>query len=387
MLDSDYFNRTHRPQVEAQLREEREEARDAKRVHHWPEEIAQQSSNRGLAVSKHRYSMDFFGVAIDQRKSDLQKAVRRGLTEQALVSFFAVYNMTTLFPELQKREAKVEKSPRTPAELEASAAKGNQTNVVNRLLVIAMEDVGLANPHLVRSIVPVLHDMSKTPAKRDPYKLAWIVTQLCESKKSRLCSHAARAYLLVNRERALQMGLKLGDGEVTLASLNCFEWLDEKSPIAKSPDEIFGIIRAKFEGPFRHPPLLPMFETLIKVYKGLSSDFAKPAAIRYILALAHFLVADDARAKFVQEQIAMPTEPVRDHPDRALVDRLQSHDKALYDAHPVMTDSVDYHTSAGRRSGASKELFRLVGAHVENESELMVDPVLKSIYEDVQHIV
>ena len=150
--------------------------------------------NVGKAIAKHNHSIDFWGTPIDERKSDVQKAIRRGLVTQALFSFSCGIQMIELFPN-------------------NSTAKAIVTNFINRLIVIAVEDVSLANPRLVKSILPTLTLMSRKPYLRNKKTLDWIVTELANSPKSRLCSHLYNAY-------------KDGD-DATLDSPECFQWIDK----------------------------------------------------------------------------------------------------------------------------------------------------------------
>jgi len=89
----------------------------------------------------------------------MQKAIRRGMRDQALYAALGLFNFA-----IQGRGQPI------------------MTFLRNRLCIIAIEDVGLANPALVDAVLEKL--------EHEPYMadLAGIVLALCESKKTRLCS-------------------------------------------------------------------------------------------------------------------------------------------------------------------------------------------------------
>ena len=134
---------------------------------------------RGKSTSTFRHAVDTWGHLITLRKSDFQKAIRRGNINQALVAFFACYNIESLFPS-------------------DPSAKSIQTNIINRLVICAMEDIGVANTSLVTSIVKVIVPMVKKRGLRNKHTLAKYVILLCNSKKTRVQSHMSHYYAKVN---------------------------------------------------------------------------------------------------------------------------------------------------------------------------------------------
>lgn len=302
----------------------------------------------GLAVAKHNHSVDYFGVAMDVRKSDMQKAIRRGLFHQAISSFFAGFNMLNLFPGNK-------------------TALAIQTNFINRLMVIAVEDIGLANPALLRTILPILFGMSKRKISRDADTLASIVWELTNSKKSRLCSHLFHGYKQSNRDIAREKGVVFAE-KTTLETRDCFSWLE-----TKQPEEIFECVRTHDAC----KPHLCEFELLEKIYRNASA-FGKPNVIRYVLGLAHYLsVPNTEHGAFVKAQMeagkyAMETV------SSSMLEPLLAHDEAVF--LPPLEDSKDVHTAEGRRTGHDAKRFRHVGAIVEDAHELMNDSVLESVY-------
>lgn len=308
------------------------------------------TSITGLAVAKHNHSVDYFGVAIDVRKSDVQKAIRRGVFQQAASSFFAGFNMLELFPGNK-------------------TALAIQTNFINRLIIIAVEDVGLANPALLRTILPILHGMSKNKVPRDPDVLASIVLELVNSPKSRLCSHLFNGYKKTNRKLAVEKGVVFSSGStINLETPDCFGWIEDQTP-----EEIFDVIHA-------HPrckPFLTDFILMAKIHKT-ASKFGKPNMIRYILGLAHYLsVPDTERGQFVTAEMQRVGTVMEGISSSVMVPLLLN-DPVIFLS--PLDDSADVHTAEGRKAGHDSKRFRQTGALVENAHRLMNDSILECIY-------
>lgn len=301
----------------------------------------------GLAISLHNHSVDESGTPIDVRKSDVQKAIRRGMSLQALGSFFAGFNMPILFPDAPDSTPK--------AKLEAKTSKGIQTNFINRLIVIAVEDIGLANPLLVQSIIPILFAMSTRKQVRNPDILINIIQRMADSPKSRLCSHLFHAYKASNRLVRIERGLELD--QTGLEYPNCFSWID-----TLQASVVFGKL---FENP-ACKVFLSEFKMLAAIYSK-SSKFGKPNVIRYALGLGHFLNAKSKQGEFVTTEM---------NKARMQLSGVQQH----FDCLPPLADSVDIHTRIGRKAGANVKRFKEVGAEVENADELMNDVILEEIY-------
>ena len=145
----------------------------------------------------------FHGYDLDIGKSAVQKGIRRGMIEFSLQAGFELWRLAEV------------------------GGKAGQTNLYNRLAVIATEDIGPANLNLVIYVVNYVLTDVKTHADRSATKLAAIIQQLAMSKKTRIMSHIWSAYTDSNgRRKAIQAGLQL-DSEVDLrlisdSSLNRF---------------------------------------------------------------------------------------------------------------------------------------------------------------------
>lgn len=123
-------------------------------------------------------SKTYSGYPLDVMKSALQKYIRRGILDKALMAATEIFRMAEV------------------------GGEAGQTGVINRLSVIAVEDIGPANIPLVTE---VLDHLNKDI--RDPALIFTIVQLLCESEKTRLPSHVRNGY---GTERGRQAAVKRG---------------------------------------------------------------------------------------------------------------------------------------------------------------------------------
>lgn len=107
----------------------------------------------------------FSGIDFDVVKSALQKYIRRNMPEKAILSAIELYRL-----------GEVEGNP-------------GVTNMYNRVAIIANEDIGPANISLVLEVTRIIEK-----GDRDVARLAAMVQLLSGSSKTRLMSHAWRAY-------------------------------------------------------------------------------------------------------------------------------------------------------------------------------------------------
>lgn len=133
----------------------------------------------GESSPLYNHAKDPWGHSISVRKSDFQKAIRRGDFRQAVVSFFVCYNLARIYPA-------------------NTSAKIIRTNILNRLCVCVFEDIGVANVPLVNyvcsSIENVVNGLKENESKNFDSLLGSLIFQMCISKKTRLQSHISHAY-------------------------------------------------------------------------------------------------------------------------------------------------------------------------------------------------
>lgn len=114
-------------------------------------------------------SKTYSGVDFDVAKSALQKWIRRGEMEKALMIATELFR----FSEIEGAGAAV-------------------TNLFNRLCIIAHEDVGPANLPLVLEVTDIVES-----GRRDYYELLAMVQLLTRSPKTRMMSHLFYVYVLL----------------------------------------------------------------------------------------------------------------------------------------------------------------------------------------------
>jgi len=130
-------------------------------------------------------SFTYSGLALDVAKSAVQKYIRRGIMDKALMSAFELWRMVEV------------------------GGKAAQTNMYNRLAIICAEDVGPAGLITITWVLTHLQTKTKT-GDRSPHYLATIVELLVQSPKTRVMSHLWRAYVTEDgRKIAIERGLKI----------------------------------------------------------------------------------------------------------------------------------------------------------------------------------
>ncbi len=362
----------------------------------------------GLAVAKHRVGRSASGTALDVVKSDLQKAIRMGRASQALMAFFELYNMPTIFPN-------------------SSTAKGNQTNVLNRIVVCAMEDIGPANIPLVIAICDQvkLHTTALASRGNDvgnqaevmkavaiyrrqrkydgtPQALAALVEQMALSPKSRLASHLWHAY-----------GCPANDQLRTAKGLNftvpSVDGLSSNMIVATLVNEL----RERNMGVFRIAYIAFQFESEKKKWEENAKDGKKnktkakpstaqrctvvhiwcalenvlPAALYDTLAFEYATLSEKRPALQLALTVALWGKRTQQAPysiadgafrwiNTIALKALRSGDY-VYKNHP---SAVDKHTAEGKRQGADRLKFVTEGALVANEAPEYMDAKLLDIY-------
>ena len=297
----------------------------------------------GKSMHGYRHTMDAWGFSKSVRKSDFQKAIRRGNFRQAWVSFFSMYNLESIYP-LQ------------------TTAKSLRTDMLNRLVVCAMEDIGIANPRLVLGVTIFTDDFIKVregiPKIGDSHvvrgAIATYIFNMCLSKKTRVQSHIAHAYAEKNKSMAIAKDdITWSEHPNSLDDANMIRILEEDQALAW---KMFG---KEIHGVFH------------KVWKR-TTDQSRKAIIRYVFALLHF-----SRKKLVQNTHGGP-----DSIKLTLIPidmGFEAYTKNMKKLDPLEC-AYDMHTSGGKTQEAKKE-FRTEGAKVSNEDESLILPSYKSIYE------
>jgi hypothetical protein len=288
----------------------------------------------GKSDPKYRVGTDPWGYALTLRKSDMQKAIRRGDIRQALVAFYVCFNVPKIFPD----------NP---------SAKAIQTNILNRVIICAMEDIGVANNPLVLHIVCAIFAMTGGKgSERCGLTVERMIVAACKSKKVRIQSHMTHAYGEKNRVAAAAAGLELRDEPHKLLSdPNWFRL------VRADPVRVWDRLGAKTN------PLL------YRVWKK-AAQRNKQAVLQYALARAHFSAVGKV-GKGAMVLGSLPPMP------KELRGVRRNHEEA-----PPKDEAYDIHTSQGkhRHGSVGKTVFRTEGAMVSNLDKTIHDPVLEKLY-------
>ena len=139
-------------------------------------------------------SKTFSNIDFDIAKSALQKYIRRGIVDKAVLAAVELYRLGEV------------------------GGTAGVTNMYNRLCIIANEDIGPANLPLVLEVTRLVQ-----LGDRDIYRLVNMVKLLAESFKTRLMSHAWWVYANPNgRTIAKDLGLVI-DTEFSLDDIKYVE--------------------------------------------------------------------------------------------------------------------------------------------------------------------
>jgi len=245
------------------------------------------------------------GVTPSVYASWMQKAIRRGLTDQAMYAAAGLFAFST-----EDRGAPL------------------LTFLLNRLEIIAIEDIGLANPFLVDAIISIFE------TSRDFDTVAGVVKSLCESKKTRLCSWVKNA---LGREKV----------ECDIEPFSKFKHLFQLEPSEIKKQKI------GFDGS-------PLSKWLYKSGKSSRSE--------WIFGLILILI----RPKTIQVVTVPKVET------QALLNKWTTDPEVL---EGELRDIVlDIHTGKKKKTTETKYDFAIRGAHIENEDVMY--PHLKEFYNE-----
>lgn len=325
-------------------------------------------------------SKTYSGYTLDVMKSALQKYIRRGMLDKALMAAAELFRMAEV------------------------GGEAGQTSVINRLAVIAVEDIGPANIPLVTA---VLEELNKDI--RDPAVVFGITQALCQSEKTRLPSHLRYVYgTEAGQKEAIKRGLQVDDVDIDHELLDYLtEW---ESPFWKEddPDEIRDYAelfykRLRERNPnaeawlsryfaisegckvtkryMRTSPdivIWAMLDTLIlpsivEIYR--KAYYKQSESGPFLMALVTAFIYN---APFAKEDIRNYIEVWRDSEGLGqLLDGKYTLD--------VSQDTfvLDKHTAIGRRNGKTRDDFVNEGSLVNNQSLKYYDPILHEIYNGV----
>jgi hypothetical protein len=289
-------------------------------------EIEVETVFRGLSTPTYRIAVDPWGFSLNLRKSDFQKAIRRGNFKQALVAFFTCYNTLKLYPD-------------------NSSAKAIRTNIINRVVICAMEDVGVADIPLVMKVVTYMDLVATKKKTTSDIRIARLIYSMCKARKTRVQSHLHNVFLPVKAHLWEAAGIVKGDSEI-------FD-LRKTNPVA---------FWARYSD--KYPVLNRVCKRMGVKNKGAVSCFV--ATIEYFI-----------ERKMIDPDVLTERPLIRKIPTKYEV-------LSVFTNHFKMdpaTCAYDKHTLEGRGMGTAQ--FRNEGAFVKRESRLFAIPAFKYIYENL----
>lgn len=324
-----------------------------------------------------RQETSYNGYNAGELKSWLQKAIRRSHSDQA--AWVAV-------------------------ELYTLPKQSVVTNLFNRLRIIAMEDIGVANPEAVKCVEDILSGLEtakgkpKLPVKAEGVlKIARLAAYLAKSKHLRLCSdykavfmtpeirpqlkglfpgiyknHAAAISFASKNKDAKILGKKMV--EMLTAKNDCafylmaailnLETLPFKTMRSQKPAyyilELMATLADELEVTFS-----PEIEILAKWLKGGIIN----SKIDYNLPLYYAMLMILKRDDMVEPGFDCAKEIVE-------VKNFLPKVKAI----KVPAYALDKHTAAGLRAGKTAVDFANEGALVENEDDTLSKPEFRELY-------
>lgn len=244
----------------------------------------------GGLQAKYRKVISYHGYTQSLLVSALQKYIRRGESEKASWCALELLRFATLLepavfqaycrlypdrnPWLSNRETG--KHPPHPKSL----IQGVLTNLKNRLLVIAVEDVGIGQPGIVHVITGLLAEW-ETSSRRDTGKILTAVHLLAAAPKLRLLSDLKSVYHLPPyygkssaEEERIQVYIghlrahyaileESGTETIETPNSSIFYWVARHSGEIKKNHAIWAVLKPRFP-----PELYPEWAALKKLYES-----------------------------------------------------------------------------------------------------------------------
>lgn len=332
------------------------------------------------------------GFAPDILKSGVQKYVRRNSRVKAFACLAELLSFSRA----------------------GEAAKGMVTNTLNRLMIIAAEDIGLANVQLVARVIHEVSALkeklkSKDMSRKDRKALFGLVALMCASPKTRIMSHAYYVYAnpeskeerekhdivweeapskedearirksphpeLFNKEDtkemrhdALMVYLRLED-----AAMDAFTWV-ERFKETYQGGKIK--LRSKYVDP---SPYKGKGSTPMCMIWSLYSLFLEPSLYNELAHCYHTLAEQRPFASLAL--MACIYRDALPHPQVKVDGWEEDYDQT--DASTLVIDDyvVDKHTGQGRTEGKDTQLFVTEGSLVVPEDLNLTNPILLEIYQ------
>jgi len=327
-------------------------------------------------VTTFRQETSYNGYNVGELKSWLQKSIRRGNLDDAAWAAVELYTLPK---------------------------QGVVTNLFNRLRIISMEDIGVANPEAVKCTEKVLSSLETIKGKpllpvkaEGVMKIAMLAVYLAKSKHLRLCSDYKAVFMtpdirpglmklfpeIYTKSHLDSLSFESDDAKVLggkmvkmleqkddcafylMAKILDLENLPFKTMKSQKPSyyilELVGKLAEKLKVTFS-----PEVEILSKWLKGgiINSkiDYNLPLYYAMIMVLKRDDMSDpNLKCNKISVEIKnfLPIKKIPKVPDYAL----------------------DKHTAAGKKAGKTALNFVKEGALVENEDETLINPAYRKLY-------
>lgn len=325
-----------------------------------------------------RQETSYNGYNAGELKSWLQKAIRRNKPEEAAWSAVELYTLP--------KQSVV-------------------TNLFNRLRIIAMEDIGVANPEAVSCVEKILSSLEtekekpKLPVKADGVlKIAKLAAYLARSKHLRLCSDYKAVFMtpeirpqlmkifptIYTKEHIVTLDFVAKTDDVKVLGKKMVEMLREKNDCSfYIMAKILDLETLPFKTMRSQKPAYYILALIEKLAKDLEVTFSPEidiltkwlkggiinSKIDYNLPLYYAMLMILKRDEMVKPGFKCAKDPIE-------VTNFIPNVKIP----KVPEYALDKHTAAGIRAGKTAIDFANEGAFVENEDETLANTKFRELY-------
>ena len=313
-------------------------------------------------------SRTYSNLSVDIVKSGLQKYIRRNEVDDALIMAFEMLRMREI------------------------NAKAIVTNFANRISIIAVEDIGPANLPLVKRI------LEKPISELPDVEIYSLIVQMCNSPKTRILSHLARAYNKSNYKISRKYGIDIERESHEDDPLNDDEfWFDGDDESLKQIGNIFlqrlrnRDVNAFVWGQYYHEKFGDMKvaprnrrrKASVVLWRMMESETTKEnLALLTLLEKYFFTLTEDK--PFLRLAIYLTLNGNISPGSYSVISPTLTIEQLLTGEYEAVVKDyiVDKHTAQGKMKGADRKVFTSEGAHINNEDMRFSDDTLKKIYDN-----
>lgn len=346
----------------------------------------------------------YSGLRLDVVKSAMQKYVRRGITDRAVLAGLELYRM---------REVLL-LSANNPSRM----IKAITSNLYNRIAIIACEDVGLCNINVVLECVKCCQQNKKCDPvvtnDDSPLYVATMLQLLANSSKSRIASWVWKAYYdpdgqKIAHELGVDLDLKnIDQNPVTRAAVT-FDRSDPSDVKKAITDIEMCLDNAELKHRLKAFVCLERYMEITKDMtlkkrqkrpgiKGTKGTTGMPVILVWhvlydriphdaynTLVDAYFDIEEDRPFLSLAMLLAVYRIDTGVFDMSAEINKCRSDPKLVALVHgnvPLLIEDyvIDKHTAEGRAKGASSATFVQQGAVVIPQDKTYYDPVLEKVY-------